>query len=85
MTSREADPQIVNFVIQVKDREAIESIATSLAAQGLHVDRILHTVGVIGGHGPLELKKRLGEITGVGIVREEGFVQLPPFDERVPQ
>lgn len=85
MSAKPENPPEVSYIVQVKDEAIPEDVAAALSEHGFQVERVLSTLGVIGGHGPSDLRKTIAELPGVGLVREEGMVQLPPFDERVPQ
>ncbi len=75
----------VTFIVQVKDQAQTENVANALRAKGLNIERVLRSVGIVGGTGPKALHEAISAVPGVGRVREEMSFQLPPFDDRVPQ
>ena len=77
--------EVTNFIVKVKDRDAIDHIVAELGSIGFHVERVMKRVGVVGGHGPAELVDEIATVPGIQFVREEGSFQLPPMDESIPQ
>ncbi|MHC9419811.1 hypothetical protein ACYZX9_14575 [Sphingomonas citri] len=75
----------VTFIVQVKDQSQTDSVAEALQEKGLHVQRVLRTLGVVGGTGPRTLSRVISGIPGVGMVREDdGGFYTPPPSEAVP-
>ena len=75
----------MNYIVQIDRAHSAETVAGQLRDRGLNVERVLPRVGVVGGNGPRTLAASLRGVAGVSLVREEGGVQLPPFDPKVPQ
>ena len=75
----------VNYLVQIERSRSAETVAAALRDCGLNVERVMSTVGVVGGHGPRALAPALREVSGVRTVREEGGFQLPPAGSGTPQ
>lgn len=75
----------VRYVIKVDKDHSVEGVADGLRARGLEIERVLKRFGIVGGHGPSNLRTALSGTPGVSSVREEGSFQLPPMNGAIPQ
>jgi hypothetical protein len=77
-------PQM-RYLVEVSDSRRVEAVTADLKEIGVHVQRIMPRLGMIDAHGPAAAFQAIRKVPGVNGVREDGYFQLPPFDERIPQ
>ena len=55
----------------------MEQVVSSLESSGLHVNKVLNTLGQVIGHGTEQLRGQLEQIEGVQSVDEDKVYRLP--------
>lgn len=55
----------------------MEQVVSSLESSGLHVNKVLNTLGQVIGHGNEQLRGQLEQIEGVQSVDEDRVYRLP--------
>ncbi|MBA4044710.1 hypothetical protein [Blastomonas sp. CCH8-A3] len=87
LASKGADraEELTSFIVTVRDRDAIGSVALKLEALGIDVERVMKRTGVLGGRGPVRLLSKITALPGVKHAREERRYQLPPLHDSIPQ
>ncbi|MGY1610222.1 MULTISPECIES: hypothetical protein [unclassified Geodermatophilus] len=79
------DTPLARFSVTVDDGHLadLDSVARALRDSGMHVDRVLGTLGLITGEAPVAARPALLAVPGVTSVDEQLRVQLPPPDAPV--
>lgn len=62
-----------------------DRIVEAMRQRGLQVEAVQREIGAIFGTADEGVMDALRQIDGVGEVRVEGTVQLPPFSDDIPQ
>lgn len=77
----------VQLTVTVDDAHVAETdkVAATLVNAGFTVESTIPAAGAIFGSATEETAARLSGMEGVLEVRASDSVQLPPFDESVPQ
>jgi predicted deacylase len=73
------------IIVTVTDEalQAIDNVAESLQAQGMHIGRVLQSSGVISGSAPAAKMTALRKVKGVHSVEPELEATLPPPDSKL--
>lgn len=84
MDTRRARPEQA-YLIRVDGDHDPNQVADRLTSIGFSLDRVLLRQHLLSGRADPMIEGRMREVPGVKMVRHEGAVSLPPFDDKVPQ